>query len=160
MCDLDNLTPLNLPMVAQSLDYTCGAACFDSAYQYFMGHTPGEIYFANELETLSLKFTPLMNVVNLARRYGFACEMTEGAEIADFILPLSRGDVIFVTWWDEDAGHYSLVKHLDRDYITLMDPWLARIGLDNRLTMKDFIPNWQLRGCRMIRIQYEKLHKS
>jgi predicted double-glycine peptidase len=144
--------PLDLPMVAQSLDYTCGAACFDSMFNYFTGISLGEMHFANELETIALGYTPPIHVVNLARKYGFSCEMTENAQIINFVEPLYKGEVIFVTWWDEDAGHYSLVKHLGRHHIILMDPWLARLGLDNRLATKDFVLNWNARGSRMIRV--------
>lgn len=140
-------------MVAQSLDYTCGAACFDSAFQYFKGHSPGEMYFAQELETLRLGFTPPINIVKLAKNYGFMSEMTEGATIQDFIEPLSNNEVLFITWWDEDAGHYSLVKHLDSQHITLMDPWLARDGRDNQLLIDDFSEYWSMRGNRLIKMR-------
>ena len=144
------LMPLALPRVAQSLDYTCGAACFASMFEYYKGYSLGEMYFAEELETIQLGYTPPINIINLAKRYGFACEMQEGASSGDLIVPLSKGEVIFITWWDEDAGHYSLVKHLDSQHITLMDPWLARLGLDNKLAINDFIPLWNCRANRII----------
>lgn len=143
--------PLNLPRVAQSLDYTCGAACFDSMFHFYRGFSLGELRFAHELQTMALGYTPPMNIVNLARDYGFFSEMREDAQVEDFVDGLSKNEVIFVTWWDGEAGHYSLVKHLEKNHITLMDPWLAREGLDNRLLIADFIPNWVARGSRMIR---------
>lgn len=139
-------TPLDLPRVAQTLDYTCGAACFESMFRYFKSTSPGEMHFAKELGALTLGYTPPKNVLRLARDHGFKCEMIEGADIADLRAPLSDGHVIFVTWWDEDAGHYSLVKALDRGSVTLMDPWAAREGVDNRLALADFIPHWKARG--------------
>lgn len=146
------LIPLDLPRVAQSLDYSCGAACFDSMFQYFKGQSPGEMYFAEKLQTLALGYTPTLNIVDLATNYGFSCEIAEGAKITDLIEPLFKGEVIFVTWWDEDAGHYSLVKHIENEYITLMDPWLARSGRDNKLQLSEFIVCWNARGSRIIRV--------
>lgn len=146
------IRPLMLPNVAQSLDYTCGAACFDSMFQYFTGQSLGELYFAEKLGTIQLGYTPPTNIVTLANDYGFSSTLIENAIILDFIEPLSKSDVIFVTWWDEDAGHYSLVKYLDDEHITLMDPWLARQGFDNRLSINEFEPHWQARGSKMIQV--------
>ncbi len=143
---------MNLPRIAQTLDYTCGAACFESMFQYYKGFSLGEMYFANELETLKLGYTPPVNIVTLAKNHGFSCDMMEGAIIPDLIEPFTRGKVIFVTWCFENAGHYSLVKCLDREHITLMDPWCAREGMDNRLTLKEFVPYWQARGSRIIKV--------
>ncbi len=143
---------IDLPRVAQTLDYTCGAACFESMYKYFKGTSFGEMHFAKDLGSLEFGFTPPINIVNLARQYGFFCEMKEGAQISDLIEALTKREVIFVTWWDEDAGHYSLVKAIENDHILLMDPWLAREGLDNRLLTDDFVPNWNARGAKMIRV--------
>ncbi len=147
------MIPLNLPKIAQSLDHTCGAACFDSMFKYFKGDSPGEMYFANELETIRLGYTPPIHIVNLAKKYGFICDMIEGAVISDFIEPLTKNEVIFVTWWDEDAGHYSLVKNLESDCITLMDPWLARLGLDNQMSITEFEKRWKNRGSLMIKVR-------
>ena len=149
---IEFISPLALPSVAQTLDFTCGAACFDSMFKYFTGSSPGEMHFAEELGSLALGYTPPENIVELARHYGFFCEMKVSAQISDLVAPLGRGEVVFVTWWDEDAGHYSLVKGLEREHIILMDPWLARDGWDNRLAIRDFFPNWMARGCRMIRV--------
>lgn len=147
-----NAAPLALPDVAQSLDYTCGAACFDSMFKYFKGASPGEMYFAEKLETLRMGYTPPINIVNLAKTYGFFCEMLEGALITDLVESLAKRQVIFVTWWDEDAGHYSLVKQLESQHIILMDPWLARVGLENKLSINDFKLFWDARGSRMINV--------
>ncbi len=149
--DIEKELPyLNLPMVAQSLDFSCGAACFESMHQYFKHKSLGEMHFANELGALTLGYTPPKHIQRLTRQYGIASELKQAAVITDLIEPLARGEVIFVTWWDEDAGHYSLVKNLEKNHITLMDPWLAREGLDNRIELKDFIPNWIQRGSLMI----------
>lgn len=144
--------PLDLPLVAQTLDYTCGAACFDSMFRYFRGTSPGELHFAEELGTLREGYTPVERVVQLAQAYGFTGALREGASLSDLREAFARGEVIFVTWWDEDAGHYSLVKHLEGDHITLMDPWEARAQKDNRLPLDYFVPNWIRRQAKMIAV--------
>ena len=142
---------LGLPQTAQSLDFTCGAACFDSMIKFFRGNSPGELSIAEELGALELGFTPPENIVLLSRKYGFESRLQEGAEISDLFDAFQAKEVVFVTWWDEDAGHYSLIQHIDADYITLMDPWTAREGKDNRLSISYFLENWQARGGKMIR---------
>jgi len=141
---------LDLPQVAQSLDFTCGAACFESMYRYFNNFSLGEMHFANELGSIELGYTPPENIVKLARGYGLICDLKEGAALADLRRALTARKVVFVTWWDESSGHYSLVKSLDDLFITLMDPWTARKGADNRMALDEFIPNWRARGAVVI----------
>ncbi|MEK6774532.1 MAG: cysteine peptidase family C39 domain-containing protein [Bdellovibrionota bacterium] len=143
----------DLPRVAQTLDYSCGAACFDSMFKYLKGTSPGEMHFAKELQTLELGHTPPIHIVNLARCYGFSCEMLEDAEISDIAEGLLKDEVLFVTWWFEDAGHYSLVKQIDEEHILLMDPWFAREDLDQQLTIADFVPKWNQRGSKIIKVR-------
>lgn len=143
---------LDLPRVAQTLDFTCGAACFESMFRFLKGSSPGEMFFARELKSLELGYTPPENIVELARQYGLSCEMQTGASLLELRSYFDRGQVVFVTWWDEDAGHYSLIKELSQDQILLMDPWLAREGLDHRLPLATFIPHWQARGSRFISV--------
>jgi len=145
-----------LDSVAQSHDFTCGAACFESMFRYFRGRSPGELQFAKELGCFELGHTPPKNIVALASKYGFECALKENATLLDLKTALPTGEVgdtvIFVTWWDEDAGHYSLIKRLNDDSITLMDPWAAREGRDTTLALSTFVPLWRQRGAIMIKV--------
>jgi predicted double-glycine peptidase len=141
---------LELPFVPQSRPFTCGAACFESMVRYLRGTSPGELHWASELGTLELGYTPPENVVLLARRLGFECEMSEGASVPELRAAVDSGRVVFVTWWDEDAGHYSLVKTIERGEIVLMDPWVPRETQDNRMALDAFLPHWRARGARLI----------
>ncbi len=143
---------VEVPLVAQSLDYTCGAACFASLYQYFSRSGCGEMYFAEQLGTLALGYTPPENIVALAKTYGFRSELSLDTKFSSLKKMCAPGTVVLVTWWDEDAGHYSIVKQIERTHIVLMDPWTARKGLDNRLPLKDFLSFWRLRGKKMISV--------
>jgi len=144
--------PLALPQVPQTLDHTCGAACFASMYQYFKNISLDDMHFAHELKTLELGYTPPESIVELAQYYGFFSELKRDAQVEDLNQFLSKGAVIFVTWWYEDSGHYSLVKLIDHENITLMDPWTAREGQDQHLRLSDFIPHWKTRGSVLIAV--------
>jgi len=62
----DRKSHVDLAMVAQTLDYTCGAACFDSMFRYFKNVSPGEMHFAQELGALDfLAKTPLPDLITL-----------------------------------------------------------------------------------------------
>lgn len=143
---------IELPLVAQTLDFTCGAACFESLYRYFRQEACGELHYARELGTLELGYTPVENVLALTQRYGFRCEMKSSATLDHLRSALAARDVAVVTWWDEDAGHYSLVSGIDREHVLLMDPWEARDGREKRLRLNEFIPLWQTRGAVVIRV--------
>lgn len=143
---------IQLPRVAQSLDYTCGAACFESMFIYLNGNSPGELFFAQQLGTLELGYTQPERICQLAVAYGFEAHLAKSAHISDIILGLEQGKILFVTWWDEDAGHYSLVKSIDQKSIVLMDPLTAREGLDNRLPTVEFESHWQKRGSILITV--------
>jgi hypothetical protein len=143
---------MGLPLVAQTLDFTCGAACFESLYRYFRREACGELHYARELGTLELGYTPIENVLALTQRYGFHCEMKSAATLDHLRSALAARDVAVVTWWDEDAGHYSLVSGIDQEHILLMDPWEAREGKEKRLRLNDFVPLWQTRGAVLIRV--------
>lgn len=144
--------PLALPQVPQTLDHTCGAACFASMYKYFKNTSLDDMHFAHELKTLELGYTLPESIVELAQHYGFSCEIKREAQVEDLLHFLSKGAVIFVTWWYEDSGHYSLVKLIDHKAITLMDPWTAREGQDQHRLLSDFIPHWKARGSVLIAV--------
>ncbi len=142
-----------LPRVAQTLDYTCGPACFESMFQFLKNESKGEMYFAKELGTLELGFTPPEAIHKLAIEYGFSAHFKRGAEQADLIEALRQNEIVFVTWWDEDAGHYSLVKQINDSKVTLMDPWQARSNQDTHMATEEFEIHWATRGRILISIQ-------
>lgn len=144
---------VELPLIAQTLDHTCGAACFESMFRVLRHESRGELFFAEELGTLELGYTPPENVVKLAKKYQFQCNSVTDGTLDDLQSALARDEVVFVTWWDEDAGHYSLVQSIDLTSIELMDPWLAREGRTNRMQLVDFLQYWRMRGSRIISVR-------
>lgn len=144
---------VNLPRVPQTLDYSCGAACFESMYLFLRKTSLGELYIAQQLGTLDLGYTLPERVAQLAMDYQFHTELKENAEINDIKMALERGDVIFVTWWYEDSGHYSLVKEINEHQMILMDPWEAREDKDQHIKTDDFDVHWKARGAVMILVR-------
>lgn len=148
---------LDLPQVPQSLEFTCGAACFESMYHYFKGISLGELHFAEKLGTLDLGYTHPERIAELAADYGFFVELSKEASFEMLKEKFYEHGVVFITWWDEDAGHYSLVKNINKDSILLMDPWMARQGKDKRLKITQFQEHWKARGSVMISIKHLSL---
>lgn len=144
-----------LPRVAQKLDHTCGAACFDSMFQLLLGQKHGEIFFALKLGALDLGYTPVESIVALAQSYGLDAVLCEGQTIEDLTNLSKDSCVLFVTWWFDDAGHYSLVREIDNvtASIVLMDPWAARENLDTVMPLTGFAPLWNKRGAKIIAVR-------
>lgn len=142
-----------LPKVAQTLDHTCAAACFDSMYQLVFGSSPGEMHFAEQLGTLDTGYTPVERITPLVNLYGLHGELIEGCSLSVLSAAVWRGEIVFVTWWLDDAGHYSLVRSIEDHQITLMDPWQARDGLDTLMSLEEFLPLWTQRGAKMIGVR-------
>ena len=143
---------LALPLVPQALDFTCGAACFESMFRFLKGWSPGELHFARELGTLQTGFTPPEKIAELATHYGFDVLLRRGAAFTELRETFREGGVVFVTWWDDEAGHYSLVRAIGKSEIILMDPWSAREGRETRLVIEDFESRWKMRGAVYISV--------
>jgi predicted double-glycine peptidase len=148
---------IDLPVVAQATHYTCGVACFDSLLLYWKGWSPGEFSLTPQMGTTAARGTTAEAVLSTARRYGFIAQEQVGATVYDLRRYLGRGETVYVAWDSGGIGHYSLVRGLGRNHITLMDPWYARKhpGEYHTMSFSEFIPVWddgvRWRG-RIIRI--------
>ena len=145
----------DLPMLAQELDHTCGAVCFDSMFRLLFDVAHGEMFFAERLGALELGYTPIERILELARSYDLDADLFEGQSVSE-LEALARQDVIlFVTWWFDDAGHYSLVREIDagEETIVLMDPWQARDRRDTVMKLNDFAPLWRQRGAKILAVK-------
>lgn len=146
---------IDLPQVPQTLDFTCGAACFESMYRYLRGgESLGELNIAKELGTLDIGYTTPEKIAELASRYGFRVHLMRDAQPGDLFAAVNKfHDVVFVTWWYEDSGHYSLVKKIADNQVTMMDPWMAREGKDSVIDWHEFLLLWRVRGSVLIKVQ-------
>lgn len=143
----------SLPRVAQTLDFSCGPACFESMFQFLKKESKGEMYFAQQLGTIVLGYTPPEAIHKLALEYGFSSRFKRDATWVDIVKAVNENEIVFVTWWDEDAGHYSLVKQINDSQVILMDPWQARSNQDTYIAATEFQVHWAIRGRIMIAIQ-------
>src|SRR5438128_404297 len=121
-----NLLSANHPLVAQSLDYTCGPACFGSMMRHWNGSSPSEAQLAQALGTLEKQDTTNAMVIRLAQEYGFNSSEQTQTTVEELYRYLGNGESVFVGWWDGEVEHFSLLEGLGDGKITLMDPWEAR----------------------------------
>lgn len=149
---------MKLPLIKQNLDYTCGAVCVQSLLEFFNLPFLSEMEIAQQLGTLELGFTPPENIVLFIKKLNLEATLIKNANLQDLKLAFDDGNILFVTWWDEDAGHYSLIQNMEKEDITLMDPWLARQGLWNNMKLYDFEKHWKARGAVFIKVA--KQHKA
>lgn len=140
------INEMKLPLVSQTYDYTCGAACFASMMLFLRGEASGEHYFARELGTFDLGYTLPEKIVELAHHLEFCVNFKKKSNILELTEQIKLQNVVFVTWWFEDSGHYSLVMGISETQIKLMDPWEAREGKELLMPIKQFNQHWQSRG--------------
>jgi predicted double-glycine peptidase len=144
---------IDLPQIKQTLDYSCGAACFESMYRFLKrGEHADDLFFARELGTLESGYTLPERIAELALQYNFKVDFKKDVTLLQLKLAFNIRSVLFVTWWYEDSGHYSLVKSIGDSNILLMDPWEAREGKDSLLTLNDFEKFWTQRGAVLISV--------
>lgn len=139
-----DILSLNLPIVPQTLDYTCGVACLDSALRFWRAHSPGEIMLARLLGTNPLTGTDGPAIVNAARAYGLYSIEQGRTTIADLHRYLLQQETVIVAWQPNGSPHYSLLRGLGVHHVTLMDPWHARKfpGHYRTLSIPDFLWEW------------------
>ena len=145
----------DIPLVPQKLAFTCGPACMASALKKLTGKDWEESELAKELGTTELGYTPVENMVHFAVAQGFHSELLEGETLSGLWLAFQKNDLIIVIWWDEDAGHYSIVKEIHEKSIVLMDPLVARDGQFNTLDLLYFLNCWVKRGSKIITMSKE-----
>jgi hypothetical protein len=135
---------LALPVVPQSTTYTCGVACLHSVLRYWGRFSPGEISLAYYLGTIFKGRTDPENIVLAANQFRLFAQHRFGATTVDLRLYLAKGETVFVGWLSDGVGHYSVVRGMAHDHITLMDPFFAREnpGQYNTLANDKFVPKW------------------
>jgi predicted double-glycine peptidase len=138
-----DLLTLNLPLIVQTTDYTCGVACLDSAIKYWKGFSPGELALASHLGSNPQIGTPVERIAAAAHEFGLHSRIQYNVGFADLRRYLSHGETVFVGWVLNGEGHWSVLKGLGVDHITLMDPWHARTTPEfNRLSFFEFAAQW------------------
>jgi hypothetical protein len=149
-----DLLQQNIPIIAQSTDFTCGTACLNRVFLYWYGWSPGEMVLARRLGSNALTGANSFDIVMALRQTGFHAEEKRGATVADLIRYLRQGETVYVSWLANGSPHFSLVRGLGLHHITLMDPWFARENVNtyNQLPLNDFVRDWAALSFHVIRI--------
>jgi len=72
--------------------------------------------------------TTAQKIVRAARQLGFVAKTKDDSTIADLRrLVVGKRMPVIVDWFSADAGHYSVVVHIDKRFAYLNDPELARV---------------------------------
>ena len=88
-------SPLRVPDVRQTTDYTCSASALQAVLAYF-GEEAGEPELASELGATPQDGAPPEAIVRVARAHGLSAELREDLRIADLASAVRRGIPVIV----------------------------------------------------------------
>jgi predicted double-glycine peptidase len=149
---------LNVPLVSQSTDYSCGPAALLSVLGYYGidKFTESELMKAAGADP---KFgTNIENLADVARQNGIKAEVKTGLTLQDLNDSLLHDQPIIVdfqAWPDEtlpppfypdvwDEGHFAVVIGLDERNVYFMDP--VMLGRRGYIPVEDFLSRWHERS--------------
>ncbi|MBL9007593.1 MAG: C39 family peptidase [Myxococcales bacterium] len=144
-------SPLRVPDVRQTTDYTCSASALQAVLAYF-GEEAGEPELASELGATPQDGAPPEAIVRVARAHGLSAELREDLRIADLASAVRRGIPVIVAlqaWPDApirdyaqawDDGHYVVVIAVERERLVFEDPSL--LGSRGVLSHQEFERRW------------------
>jgi predicted double-glycine peptidase len=144
---------LAVPDVFQSTNYSCGASVLQSVLAYW-----GIEVYENELQlslgTTKQRGTPPESIIRVARSYGLAARMREGATLQEISTALGKGVPVIldiqawqepssrVAGWDGtwEDGHYVIAVGVDTTNVYVEDPSL--LGCRGFIPLKEFDSRW------------------
>ena len=96
-----------------------------------------------ELERLTgasaQKGTSLEGIKKATQQMGFLVEAKDNADFEDIKYWLDKKIPVIVGWFSQDEGHYAVAIGLDKNYIYLQDPEIAKI---RKIKREDFKRVW------------------
>lgn len=136
---------LKVPPFEQSAHGYCGPACLKMVFGYF-GVKKSEREFVRLSGATQKHGVGAAGLLKAARALGFRGFVKDYATFADLgRYVLRRRIPVVVDWFSVDDGHYSVVAHLDRKNIYLVDPEFGRRRAMPLMTFRrvwfDFIPD-------------------
>lgn len=143
-------TFLQLPLVRQSTDYTCGAAAALSILGYF-GENNLESEIAKELGTKPSIGTHHQKMISFFKSKNFQVEAHSEMSIEELKAFIKQGKPVLclIQAWEDDVtdysnywgiGHYVVAIGYDNQNIYFMDPWV--LGQYTYLPQDEFINRW------------------
>lgn len=122
----------------------CGPACLQMVLHYF-GINETQKHLARFARTNNMHGTSIRDMIRVLRSYGFKVIMKRNATTFDDLRNYvnKRRLPVIVNWYSmfipPATGHYSIVTHIDRKTITLMDP---EISGHRKISLVDFNQVW------------------
>lgn len=128
---------LQLPIVRQATDYSCGAASLLSVLQRFSGYGGSERSLYRGLGTEPKHGTRPERIAKVAKRHGLSATFRDGLSISDLRRAVKKGQAVILdlqAWrsprqqksdWSKiwGTGHYVVLESIGTKYATFMDPW-------------------------------------
>lgn len=131
-----------LPLVAQTTDFTCGAACLRSLLLHFLGAAPSEGTLAYWLHTYQNGGTLPEDILRVSRALDFKAEIAERQSLAHVLGYLRAGEGLIAAITLEGIPHWVAVRAVDEERVELMDPWVARDGRFHLMDRREFTKHW------------------
>ncbi|MBX3023018.1 MAG: C39 family peptidase [Bdellovibrionales bacterium] len=131
-----------MPLFAQETDYTCGPACARSLVQFFTGRAFNETDMAEAMDTYRIGYTPIASLMATLQSHGLYSQSLSEQKDKDLHAALRQGEAVILLITLEDGPHYVLLNSITPTHITLMDPWIARLGGYRTISLADFHAMW------------------
>lgn len=129
---------LNIPLVKQETQFTCGPASLRSVFLFNGNDVPeSEI---TELVTIDPELgTSLKEMVKIIKYYGYYGEAYVNGTMEMIEEYLSQNIPVIVNWFSIDKGHYSVISGIENYDIYFMDP---EFGTERSMPIKQFESLW------------------
>ena len=129
---------LAIPTVGQS-DGMCGPASLKAALQFYGVEVPEPVLKRLSDATTKDGASP-QGLAQAAIELGFKAEVREHVTFEELRAWVAEGVAVIVDWFDQNMGHYSVVKDVTDKDIVLMDP--SDGGFTRRMKLADFKKVW------------------
>jgi predicted double-glycine peptidase len=150
-CEFDLI---EVPMVAQVGDHSCGVACTISMLQFFTGKTYDEPELMRVLGT-NESGTKTSAIATFFNNSGFPAEIRSNLTLPDLHKSIRNGQAVMLSIYSANGtNHFVLLRGISATEVILMDPWLARVEKWRTERLSVFLESWfNLHGKR----KYERL---
>jgi len=116
----------------------CGPTSLKMVLEYF-GIKKSEEELAKLSGCTKSKGVEAENLLTAAKKLGLKGFIKDFSEISDIKKYLRKKIPVIVDWFSQDEGHYSVVVGIDKKYIYLQDPEIAKI---RKIDLKTFKRIW------------------
>ncbi len=143
---------LEVPLVRQTTEYSCGAAALAAILHYWRVFSGSETELFIPLGTTQNDGTAPDSIVRVAKSFGLSAEEKTRMTLDDLELAHKSGSTVILNiqaWKDKGSspwsltwenGHYVVLVGLDENFIYVMDPSVsAQYGY---IPHKEFLERW------------------